>query len=223
MPSFPNSIFSPASKNTGDTIQAAHVTDLDSEVVAIEQGLRNGTAPLNSSNSTFAALAVSGASTFTGAVTFNGPVTFSTTVTGISNPSTFASLQVTGGSTLNTVTAGASTLASLSVSGASTLASAVIGASTTTLALVQKYTVEFTPPEMAQYTVLDSTYAVSGLSTADLLIFQPRVAVSTNYLLSSPRCLAANELTLRWENKLLGSTFGSGESTGRGILLAFRV
>lgn len=125
MPSFPNSIFSPASKNTGDTIQAAHVTDLDSEVVAIEQGLRNGTAPLNSSNSTFTALSaggstlgtleVSGASTLTGAVTLGGAVTCraafavavaSTTLSGVSTrfdnvvlPSTAGLLRVDGNST----------------------------------------------------------------------------------------------------------------------------
>lgn len=75
MASFPDSIFSPASKNTGDTIQASHVTDLDGEVVAIEQGLRNGTAPLNSSNSTLTALSVSGNSTFTGSVVFSSLVT----------------------------------------------------------------------------------------------------------------------------------------------------
>lgn len=63
MPSYPDAIFSPASKNTGDTIQASHVTDLDAEVVAIETGLRQGSAPLNSSNSTVAALSVTNGST----------------------------------------------------------------------------------------------------------------------------------------------------------------
>lgn len=91
MPSFPNSIFSPASKNTGDTIQAAHVTDLDSEVVALEQGLRNGTAPLNSSNSTFTALSVSGGSTLatlqvTGNSTLAGSVVLSSLVTAPAQP-----------------------------------------------------------------------------------------------------------------------------------------
>lgn len=85
MASFPDSIFSPASKNNGDTIQASHVTDLDGEVVAIEQGLRNGTAPLNSSNSTFAALSVTGGSTF---------------ATVSAGASTLASANVSGASTL---------------------------------------------------------------------------------------------------------------------------
>lgn len=90
MPSFPNSIFSPASKNTGDTIQAAHVADLDSEVVAIEQGLRNGTAPLNSSNSTFTALSAGNSTVANLSVssnsTFTGSVTFSSLVTGTAQP-----------------------------------------------------------------------------------------------------------------------------------------
>lgn len=69
MASFPDNIFSPASKNSGDTIQVSHVGDLDNEVVAMQQGYRNGTAPLNSSNSTVAALSVSGNSTFGGSIT----------------------------------------------------------------------------------------------------------------------------------------------------------
>lgn len=64
MASFPGSVKSFTSKNSGDVIQAAHVNDLQDEVNAIEAGYINGTAPLNSSNSTVAALSVSGASTF---------------------------------------------------------------------------------------------------------------------------------------------------------------
>lgn len=109
MASFPDNIFSPASKNNGDTIQASHVTDLDSEVVALEQGLRNGTAPLNSSNSTFTGLSVSGGSTFGGEATFRAGVvvpTGSTTLSGGSTrfdnvvvPSTVVFLRVDGNST----------------------------------------------------------------------------------------------------------------------------
>lgn len=88
MASFPDSIFSPASKNTGDTIQASHITDLDGEVVAIEQGFRSGTAPLNSSHSTLAALSVSGGSTFAGSVTVGGPFVMPTASTTLSGGST---------------------------------------------------------------------------------------------------------------------------------------
>jgi hypothetical protein len=58
--SYPTSVYSPASKNTGDIIQAAHVNDLQAEVTAIEGGLLNGTAPLNSSGSTMVTLNVTG-------------------------------------------------------------------------------------------------------------------------------------------------------------------
>lgn len=56
MASYPTSVKTFTTKNTGDVIQAAHVNDLQDEVNAIEAGLRQGTAPLASSNSTVAAL-----------------------------------------------------------------------------------------------------------------------------------------------------------------------
>ena len=65
MPSFPGSIKSFTTKNSGDVIQAAHVNDLQDEVNAIEAGYINATAPLNSSRSTVATLSVTGGSTFT--------------------------------------------------------------------------------------------------------------------------------------------------------------
>src|SRR3990167_735164 len=70
MASFPTSVFAPATRTPGQTIGSAHVNDLQDEVVAIEDGYRNGSAPLNSSGSTVAALSVTGPSTFGGAVTF---------------------------------------------------------------------------------------------------------------------------------------------------------
>lgn len=79
--SYPTSVKTFTAKNTGDTIEATHVTDLQDEVTAIEDGLRNAKAPLNSSNSTVANLSVTGASTLatlsvTGGSTFVGTVTF---------------------------------------------------------------------------------------------------------------------------------------------------
>ena len=81
MANFPTSVFAPASKNTGDTIQATHVNALQDEVTAIEDGYLNGTARLNSSHSTVVALSVTGGSTFAGAATFSGAVTFAQSVT----------------------------------------------------------------------------------------------------------------------------------------------
>ncbi len=69
MASYPTSVFAPASKNSGDVIQAAHVNDLQAEVTAIEGGLLNGTAPLNSSNSTVASLSVSNGAVFSNSTT----------------------------------------------------------------------------------------------------------------------------------------------------------
>ena len=65
MPSFPTSVKTFTSKNTGDVIQAAHVNDLQDEVNAIEAGYLNGTANLISSRATHTSLSVTGASTLT--------------------------------------------------------------------------------------------------------------------------------------------------------------
>ena len=87
MPSYPTSPKSFTTKNAGDSILAAHVNDIQDEVNAIEAGLLNATAPLNSSNSTMVALNVTGNSTFaaslliSGNLIVDGPSTFSSVVT----------------------------------------------------------------------------------------------------------------------------------------------
>lgn len=40
---YPNSVYSPTTKNTGDVIQAAHINDLQAEVTAIETAALTGT------------------------------------------------------------------------------------------------------------------------------------------------------------------------------------
>ena len=72
---YPTSAITFSNKNAGDVIQPSHVNTLQDEVAAIEAGLLNATAPLNSSNSTVANLSVTGGSTFTGAAVFSGSVT----------------------------------------------------------------------------------------------------------------------------------------------------
>ena len=72
MPSFPGSVKSFASRSAGQAIGSAHINDLQDEVTAIEDGLRNGTAPLNSSNSTLASLNITGAFTVNGAPVLGG-------------------------------------------------------------------------------------------------------------------------------------------------------
>lgn len=64
MASFPASVKSFATRSNGQTIDATHVNDLQDEVNAVEDGYLNGTARLNSSNSTVATLSVTGGSTF---------------------------------------------------------------------------------------------------------------------------------------------------------------
>jgi len=66
MASYPGAVKSFTTRNAGDVIQPSHMNDVQDEVNAIESGLLQGTAPLNSSHSTVASLSVSGGSTFTG-------------------------------------------------------------------------------------------------------------------------------------------------------------
>ena len=89
---YPASVISFTTKNAGDTIQPAHVNDLQTDVTAIEDGLLNGlahqviistgglTVSTGSVNiggpSSLATLQVNGASTFAGPVTFSSAVTF---------------------------------------------------------------------------------------------------------------------------------------------------
>lgn len=102
MASYPDSVKSFVTRSAGQTIAAAHVNDLQDEVNAMESGLLNGTAPLNSSNSTMAALNVTGNCTVAGKLN--------------SSNSTLATLSVTGGCTLaGTLQSSNSTLADLRV------------------------------------------------------------------------------------------------------------
>ena len=146
MPSFPASVKTFVTRNTGDVIAANHINDLQDETNALEAGYLNGTARLNSSASTLASLGVTGPSTFSSNVTITGGLQSSnctvsggfqssnSTISGglNSSNSTLANLSVTGGSTLGTLQAGASTHTSLSVSGNSTVVALTAGASTLT-------------------------------------------------------------------------------------------
>lgn len=96
MAAFPNSVKSFTTKNAGDVIQSAHVNDAQDEINAIEAGYLNGTAPLNSSRATPAALSVAGGSTLA-TLTVTGNSTFG------------GSLSVAGGSTMFALQCGAST------------------------------------------------------------------------------------------------------------------
>jgi hypothetical protein len=66
---FPNAVKNFVTINPGDLIQPSFGNDLQDEVHAIEAGYLQGTAPLNSSNSTVASLVVSSNLTVQGTVT----------------------------------------------------------------------------------------------------------------------------------------------------------
>lgn len=78
MASYPNSVHTFTTKNAGDTIQPAHVNDLQDEVNAIEAGLLNGTANLNSSNTTVVHMSVSAGMNVVGNSTIASSVTIGT-------------------------------------------------------------------------------------------------------------------------------------------------
>lgn len=118
MATYPGGVFAPAAKATGNTIQAAHVNDLDNEVVAIEDALRNGIVHA-------VTISTGGLTVSTGGLRVGGPSTVQALTAGAS---TLASLSVTGGSTIGTLSAGNSTVADLNVTGTLTLpGGAVVG------------------------------------------------------------------------------------------------
>lgn len=75
MASFPNSVYSPATKSNGQTVQASFFNDPDAEIAAMQDGYLNGSARLNSSHSTVVALSVTGGSTFASHVTLGSTAT----------------------------------------------------------------------------------------------------------------------------------------------------
>jgi hypothetical protein len=83
---YPTGIYAPASKSNGQTIQASFFNDPEAEITAIEDALKNGIAH---------AVTVNGALTVS-----TGGVTVSTGSVNIAGPSSLATLQVNGGSTL---------------------------------------------------------------------------------------------------------------------------
>lgn len=76
MASYPTSVKAFTTKNTGDVIQASHMNDVQDEVAALEGGITQGTAHLQSSNSTVANLNVSGKSTLVDGLVLGGNSTF---------------------------------------------------------------------------------------------------------------------------------------------------
>ena len=104
MATFPGGVKSFTTKVSAQSIDAAHVNDIQDEVTAIEDGYRNATAPLNSSGSTLATLSVTGNSTFTDSVNFTGEIKLS----GSTGTSTGQVLTYQGGSSYSWTAGGGS-------------------------------------------------------------------------------------------------------------------
>lgn len=104
MASYPTSVktFTSKSDGAGNRIFAAHVNDIQDEVTAIEDGLLNGTAPVNSSRVTAASLQVAANSTILGSLTVGTDVGIQGSLLVATNIVSSGGLNVAGGSTLST-------------------------------------------------------------------------------------------------------------------------
>lgn len=98
--SYPGAVKVFTSRNAGDVLQPSHINDLQDEVAAIEAGITQGTAALNSSNSTVRALSVTGNSTIGGNLVVTGSLTAgSFALTGVQTNDVQPRCKVTKGST----------------------------------------------------------------------------------------------------------------------------
>ena len=103
MATFPGGVKSFTTKVSAQSIDAAHINDIQDEVTAIEDGYRNATAPLNSSGSTLATLNVTGGSTVA-ALNITGEIKLA----GSTGTSTGQVLSYQGGSSFQWVSAAGS-------------------------------------------------------------------------------------------------------------------
>lgn len=128
MATYPAGTFSPTAKSNGQVIQAAHVSDLDSEVVAIEDALRNGLAHA-------VIISTGGLTVSTGGLRVSGPSTLVGTLQQTGNSTITGSLSVSGNSTFagNLTVAGAVTIGGVAVGGRAPSARVSIQASTVTV------------------------------------------------------------------------------------------
>lgn len=112
MASYPSAVKSFGTKNAGDTIQPSHINELQDEVAALEDGLLNGTAPINSSRITAPSAQLSNA-------------TISSLTVSVMS---IANLQTTGSTTASLNVTTGSTMAALNVTGMSSLADLQVAA-----------------------------------------------------------------------------------------------
>lgn len=103
MAQYPSAVatFSAKADGAGNKVQASHINSLQDEITAIEDGLLNGSAPINSSRITAPSLQVTNStisSLTVGVLTVTAVNNLS-----VSSGSTLTTLNVTGGSTLATL------------------------------------------------------------------------------------------------------------------------
>ena len=91
--------------------------------------------------------------------------------------------------------------------------------STTPIQTIQRYVVQFTEPDLAASSWVNSSYTVTGLTTNSCLMFTARMPLAAGYVAADLRCSTADELVIRWENA--GGSTISG-SSNRGTLLEFQ-
>lgn len=172
MASYPGAVKTFTTKNAGDTIQPSHINDLQDEVNAIEAGLLNGTANLNSSNSTVANLSVLGGSTLA-SLRVNGNSTLGSTITIGGVPYQFPTAPASSGLALvvqstgtpNVLTWGAATVwtrlkagsGTSSAAGATVVDSVATGALTVLDTLMVFVNILTTTANTGQVTIYDVT------------------------------------------------------------------
>jgi hypothetical protein len=118
---YPTSVPSFTNKSAGQVIGSAHINQLQDEVAAIGGGLLQGTAPLNSSNSTMVNLSVSGNSSFSGNVALGGNLSLTgnlVAATGLSFTGTIAPAALSSGDTIDYAPTGLSSCFAIRLTGA---------------------------------------------------------------------------------------------------------
>lgn len=132
-------------------------------------------------------------------------------------------VQITGGSTAGVVqAAGDTTNIDLLVRGKGTgivtlgnsSSPTRLGNSTTSIALAQRYFVQFTVPALSSGASAESTVTVTGLTTNSILVLQHRLKLNSTVtgVAVTPRCSTADELTVEFHNHSQSSLSGSTQS-----------
>lgn len=200
--SYPGSVKVFSARSNGQTIDAAHVNDLQDEVSAIESGLLNGTAPMTSSNATVNNLQVNANSTIVGSLSVGVNVN-------IQGASSCANLNVTGNSTVvgslavgvNLNVAGASSVANLNVTGNST----VVGSQQIGVNLTVGGASTFTGPVTLAHAVIGAglqNFVISNGNQNNLAVgssvFHMRIAASSNSTITGIQTAAGAVGRLLW-------------------------